>query len=247
VRIGTWNCRGALARHGDAALSELAPDVLVVPEATASALANRDQWLFEHQPHLNTGTGILIRQGWTVEPVDPPDGVDRLWLRSVRLTPPHPGLPSFVLLAFWALGSVHERLPAYAAQFTAVLDTWSDVIVSEPTVIAGDFNASATSRSTTHLRNVAIAEGLGLASAYHSFHQLDHGDEREMTLRWIGRGKVERRYHCDFVFLPAGWVDAVQGVSVGDWAVWINSGRSDHAPVMVDLNDEALTAQRRSS
>jgi endonuclease/exonuclease/phosphatase family metal-dependent hydrolase len=95
---------------------------------------------------------------------------------------------------------------AYAAQFTDVLDTWSDVIASEPTVIAGDFNASATSRSTTHLRNVATAEGLGLASAYHAFHQLDHGDEREMTLRWIGRAKVERRYHCDFVFLPAGWI-----------------------------------------
>jgi exodeoxyribonuclease-3 len=247
VRIGVWNCRGAFARHGDAALAELVPDVLVVPEARASALANRQDWLFEHQPHLNKGTGILIRQGWTVQPVDPPGGVDRLWLRSVRLTPPRPELPSFVLLAFWALGSVHERLPTYAAQFTSVLDTWSDVIASEPTVIAGDFNASATSRSSTHLRNVATAEALGLASAYHAFHQLDHGDERDMTLRWIGRGKVERRYHCDFVFLPAGWVGAVEGVSVGDWADWINSGRSDHAPVMVELNDGALALSRRSS
>jgi exodeoxyribonuclease-3 len=245
VRIGAWNCRGAFARYGDAALTELVPDVLVVPEATASALANRDDWLFEHQPHRNKGTGILIRRGWAVEPIEPPDGVDRSWLRPVRLTPSDPKVPSFVLLAFWALGSVHERLPSYAAQFTEILDTWSDVIAKEPTVIAGDFNASGQSRSPTHLRNVATAEGLGLASAYHAFHHLDHGDERDMTLRWIGRGKVECRYHCDFVFIPAGWLDAVQAVNVGEWSAWIQSGRSDHAPVMVELSDEALRRLRR--
>jgi exodeoxyribonuclease-3 len=247
MRIGVWNCRGAFARHGDVALAELSPDVLVVPEATAAALADRDDWLFEHQPHLNKGTGILIRRGWTVEPVDPPDGVDRSWLRSVRLAPPDPELSPFVLLAFWALGSVHERLPSYAAQFSEVLDTWSEVIAREPTVIAGDFNASAQSRSPIHLRNVATAEALGLASAYHAFHHLDHGDEREMTLRWIGKGKVEQRYHCDFVFIPTRWIEAAEGVDVGEWSAWIHSGRSDHAPVMVELDNQALARLSRSS
>jgi exodeoxyribonuclease-3 len=177
----------------------------------------------------------------------PPDGVERSWLRPVRLTPSDLGLPSFVLLAFWALGSVHERLPSYASQFTEVLETWSDVIAKEPTVIAGDFNASAKSRSPAHLRNVATAERLGLASAYHAFHRLEHGNERDMTLRWIGRGKVESRYHCDFVFVPAGWLDAVRGVTVGEWAEWIDSGRSDHAPVMVEFSDEALAQAPRSA
>jgi exodeoxyribonuclease III len=247
VRIGVWNCRGAFARHGDVALEELAPDVLVVPEATAAALADRDAWLYEYQPYLNKGTGILIRQGWGVEPVDPPDGAGRRWLRPIRLTSPDPQLPSFVLLAFWALGSVHERLPSYARQFTDVLSTWSDVIAREPTVIAGDFNASAKSRSLAHLRNIAHAEALGLLSAYHAFHGVGHGEETEMTLKWMGRGKVEQTYHCDFVFIPADWAGCVDAVDVGEWSRWVYSGRSDHAPVMVELRDETLSLQRRSS
>jgi exodeoxyribonuclease-3 len=183
VRIGVWNCRGAFARHGDVALAELVPDVLVIPEATPPALANRDDWQHEYQPYLNKGTGILIRRGWSVEPVDPPNGIDRRWLRPIRVIPPDPRLTPFVLLAFWALGSVHERLPSYARQFTDVLDTWSDVIARDPIVIAGDFNASAKSRSTTHLSNVATAEALGLVSAYHAFHDVPHGAEADMTLK----------------------------------------------------------------
>jgi exodeoxyribonuclease III len=245
VRIGVWNCRGAFARHGDAALAELSPDVLVIPEARLAALENRDEWRYEYQPNLNKGTGILIRKGWSVERVEPPNGVDRRWLRAIRVIPSDPELPAFVLLAFWALGSVHERLPNYARQFTDVLETWSDVIASEPSVIAGDFNASASSKSTTHLRNVATAEALGLVSAYHAYHGVAHGAESEMTLRWVGKGKVESTYHCDFVFIPSGWADALRRVEVGNWSEWIHAGRSDHTPVMVELNDVALSGPGR--
>jgi endonuclease/exonuclease/phosphatase family metal-dependent hydrolase len=183
VRIGVWNCRGAFARYGNAALAELQPDVLVVPEARATALANGGDWLFEYQPNLDKGTGILVRRGWTAERVDPPDGAARRWVLPVRLTPPEAELPTFVVLAFWAVGpSRHERVPSYSAQFTQLLDTWSDVIATESTVIAGDFNASAKSSSPVHLRNVATAEALKLASAYHAFHHLGHGAETRHDL-----------------------------------------------------------------
>jgi exonuclease III len=240
MRIGVWNCRGAFARHGDAALAELSPDVLVIPEARLATLENREEWCYEYQPYLNKGIGILIRKGWSVERLRPPSGVDRRWLRGIRVTSPDPDLPSFALLAFWALGSVHERLPSYARQFTDVLETWSEAISREPMVIAGDFNASARSRSTIHLSNVATAESLGLTSAYHAFHNLAHGAEKDMTLKWVGKGKIESTYHCDFVFIPSDWVTAVTNVAVGAWGDWIYSGRSDHAPVMVDLDDEVL-------
>jgi endonuclease/exonuclease/phosphatase family metal-dependent hydrolase len=226
------------------ALAELAPDVLVVPEARVAALENRVDWRFEYQPNLSKGTGILIRNGWDVERLDSPTGLDRRWLCAARITPPDPELPSFVMLAFWALGSVRERLPSYAKQFADVLETWADAISKEPMVIAGDFNASARSKSTIHLNNVATATGLGLTSAYHAFHGVEHGAEKDMTLKWVGKGKIELTYHCDFVFIPSTWVTALTQVEVGAWGDWITSGRSDHTPVMVELSDAALRLQR---
>lgn len=236
VRIGTWNCRGAFAKYGDVALAELAPDVLVVPEARSSDAA--DGWQFHHRPYLNKGTGVFVRADWTVMPLEAPDGVERDWLIPLRIVPSGGRLGPFVLLAFWALGGRSPKMPRYTDQFAAVLETWGPVIANEPSVIAGDFNASG--QSPRHLVNLARAAKLGLISAYHQVESLEPGSETEMTLRWVGRGRVVFKYHCDLVMVPGAWTAAVRSVSVGDWESWIHSGRSDHAPVIVELEDAAL-------
>ncbi len=81
-------------------------------------------------------------------------------------------------------------------------------------------------------------------SSYHRFHGVDLGDEHDMTLRWMGPGALERRYHCDLVFVPEGWLPALRSVDVGEWEAWIVANRSDHAPVMVELADAAASASR---
>ena len=30
---------------------------------------------------------------------------------------------------------------------------------------------------------------------------IEHGEEKQMTLKWIGPGRKEKRYCCDFIFL----------------------------------------------
>jgi hypothetical protein len=221
------------------ALDELQPDVLVVPEARATSGVVTDTWQFHYKPYLNKGIGVFVQGSWSVEVIEPPDGIESEWLLPLRLSSTDPSLGSFVLLAFWALGSRSVRLPTYSAQFTKVLQTWSGVIASEPTVVAGDFNASG--RSPRHLVNLAMAGEQGLVSAYHAFHDASPGDEPAMTLKWVGRGRTEFTYHCDLVLLPSDWVAAIRSAEVGRWDEWVRSGRSDHAPVMVDLDDAILS------
>ncbi len=108
-------------------------------------------------------------------------------------------------------------------------------------VIAGAFNASGQGPSVKdHTENLTFATKLGLASSYHAFHGVVSGEERDMTLQWFGKGKVPYSYHCDFVFVPTAWVPASRSAEVGNWDQRVHSGRSDHAPVMIDVDEVIL-------
>lgn len=56
-----------------------------------------------------------------------------------------------------------------------------------------------------------------------------------MTLRWKGRGGLVSEYQCDFVFLSRPLLQRLEGVEVGSMGDWVESGLSDHCPVIVDL------------
>lgn len=241
MRLGTWNCRGAFDRKAAAALADLVPDVLVVPECHASPAVASDGWQYRYRHVATKGIGVLVREGWGIEEVDPPGGLDRRWVLPLRIHPPDGECPSFLLLAVWTVAEKGGL--SYAAQFADVLETWAPSIRTEATVIAGDLNTSAQGPSSSdHRRNVERAEQLGLESSYHRFHGVDLGDEADMTLRWIGPGGRERRYHCDLVFVPQRWAPAVRSVEAGAWDTWVLSKRSDHAPVVVDVDESAVAA-----
>ena len=106
-----------------------------------------------------------------------------------------------------------------------------------PLVIAGDLNASAQGPSVVpHAVNVRSAAALGLVSVFHHVDRVEHGSESAMTLRWMGPGGIERRYHCDFVFASELLCNETTRVEVGDWGEWIGSGRSDHVPVVAEFD-----------
>ncbi len=141
MRLGTWNCRGAFDRKGAAALADLEPDVLVVPECHATPEVVSEGWQYRYRHVRTKGIGVLVKEGWGIEEVDPPDGIDRRWVLPLRIRPPKGGCPPFLLLAMWTVAE--KGGPSYAAQLVEVLDTWAPSIRSEPTVIAGDLNTSA--------------------------------------------------------------------------------------------------------
>mgnify|MGYP004003883883 FL=1 len=73
-----------------------------------------------------------------------------------------------------------------------------------------------------------------MASAYHYALEVEHGDEPERTLRWIGPGKVEYRYNCDFIFVPKSRLPGIEARVEPLWS-GENPKLSDHQPVVADL------------
>jgi hypothetical protein len=87
----------------------------------------------------------------------------------------------------------------------------------------GDLNSGTNlnrqqSASKGHSRIVAALGELGLVSAYHAFHHVEHGHEKQPTYRH--QFKSSRPWHIDFCFVPASWVDRLAGVDVIDGEDW---------------------------
>jgi endonuclease/exonuclease/phosphatase family metal-dependent hydrolase len=106
----------------------------------------------------------------------------------------------------------------------------------------GDLNMGSKlgkGRRKTHRSAEVFAAfaDLGLVSAYHAFHQCDHGAEPHATYRHLF--KRRQPWHIDFCFVPEAWKPALTNVTVIDSRAWAR--RSDHSPVQVDLTmDERL-------
>lgn len=97
-----------------------------------------------------------------------------------------------------------------------------------------DFNAS--SRNEHHLRNAASLAALGLVSAYHSFHGIDHSGVWQDPTSYHQR-QESNRHHMDYVFVPEAWrIERVE-VGVGTFEDYSQlGGLSDHVPVVVSTS-----------
>ncbi len=102
------------------------------------------------------------------------------------------------------------------------------------TLVAGDFNAS---QSHEHLANVARLREMGLVSAYHTFHGVEHLDvasrpaDFEPTSYW--RWQKQKPFHMDFIFVPAAWI--IDRVEVGSFEEYVAAGLSDHVPLIASV------------
>jgi exonuclease III len=78
---------------------------------------------------------------------------------------------------------------------------------------------------------VEALDALGLVSAYHAFHHVDHGAETHATYRHLF--KDSQPWHLDFCFVPKAWAGRIRSVDVMHDAA--RAKRSDHSAVVVDL------------
>jgi hypothetical protein len=225
-----------LARKRDA-LARIGADLLVVPEAAAQVPPAGEPGVSHAWKGTRAakGLGVYASGGWTVEPVV--DRSDLPWLLPLRLRDPD-GAPTATVLAVWTVVGRRDRRPSYTGQLAAVLDAWEPELAAGDAILIGDLNASSTDTPAgrAHAANVRRLAELGLRSAYHARLGCEHGREPDMTLRWIGRGRLPLHYHCDFVFLPERWCESVTRAEVGPFEEWVASGLSDHAPVTVELS-----------
>ncbi len=232
VRLATWNCRMAVDRKR-AAIDRLRADIVVVPECERDpALAREPGVSFAWKgDNPRKGLAVVGFGGWTVTPADRRAAFP--WTLPVTVTDPT-GRVWARLVAVWTVAG--KGRPSYAAQAAAVLDALDGAAATLPLVLAGDFNASVEGASAVpHGFTTDRLTALGLHSAYHHLHGVAHGAEQAMTLRWIGPGRRVHLYHCDYVFLSSGLAAGLRSVDVGSIEEWIESGLSDHAPVIVEL------------
>ena len=104
-------------------------------------------------------------------------------------------------------------------------------------VVAGDAN-SPISTSQTQYDEVARRLGtLGLVDAYAVSRGLSEG-EAPTDATYYQHRHEHRPFHIDHQFLPVEWAGALD-LQVGDFTTWIESGRSDHVPLIADLDDRA--------
>ena len=218
----------ALRRKRDA-IEELQCSVLVIQECAEADLAPYGEYRFKGP--ARKGLAVITFDGWSI--ADSPDDPRLPGMIFVRILNPS-GEHVADFGGVWALTGTERK---YHEQFAQVLDFVRARTSPLPLVIAGDLNASAQGPSVVpHAVNVRSAAALGLVSVFHHVDRVAHGSESAMTLRWMGPGGIERRYHCDFVFASEELCGESTSVEVGDWGVWIESGRSDHVPVVAEFD-----------
>jgi endonuclease/exonuclease/phosphatase family metal-dependent hydrolase len=234
LRLATWNCRMALDSKR-AMVERLSADVVVIQECAGDnqmqhELGVSSAWHGAYEPK---GLGVFAFGGWSVVPLDSEHA--RPWSLPVAVFDPA-GKEVVTLVAVWTMGPTRSGGLSYAEQVDDLIGQWEPELRAGTVVMAGDFNCSPqTANALPHLANVARLDECGVRSAYHAHRGIDAGDETEMTLRWVGRGGVPSWFHCDLVFIHDRIASRVGAVEIGTPEEWIGPGKSDHAPVIVDI------------
>lgn len=240
----------AVHRKLDIVLERLHSDVLVLCEcADAATLSNK-----------YSGPAPWTSMAWAGKVPDPPKNPDKglavMTFGDYRIAAERPVAPvmewvvladivgpvTFSLIAIWAMNHRASNIKAFPQsnpQPVAALNTyWTDD--SGPTVLAGDFNHnvswdSGMAFAKQHARTLDAAKRADLVSAYHHHFSEPQGAETIPTLHWRGAG--QKTFHIDYASIPAKWLPRLQAVTPGDKKDWIDSGMSDHVPLVVDLAD----------
>jgi exodeoxyribonuclease III len=246
MRIVAWNANMGVHRKFAHLTEELAPDIAVIPECATPEILMR-KGLLGLEPSRAIWIGRNPNKGLAVfsfnqYEVQLAPCIDRSleWVAPVEVKGP----VGFRLLAVWAM-SIATRgngpdLPR-CTEPMAALDVYREWYADHPLVVAGDFNHNviwdrprATERN--HSRTIRACSDAGLASAYHAWTGDEYGEEVAPTIYWRNRTEDGPRFHIDYAFVPREWVPSISSLEVGSYADWVGSKRSDHVPLVLDVD-----------
>jgi hypothetical protein len=225
MRIVTWNCCRGPAAKKLPLVAALHSSISIIQECPRPPADGPENLWFGDNPRQ--GVAIIASQPYRLAFAEardvPPFAV------PIQVIGPNP----FLLLAVWAKRSRDFR---YVEAVLRAVDCYRDLIVAQPTVVAGDFNSNTIwdykrSAGQNHSALVRKLGALGLVSAYHEFYGEPHGRESRPTLHMLRQR--ERPYHIDYCFVPVSWASRLTAVEVGSFESWVLF--SDHVPLVVDV------------
>jgi exonuclease III len=207
----------------------LAPDVAVLAEVAQAPRALAPS-LFQPQPSwhwvgINPGKGLAVAS-FGVPSVPIVAQAAGRWSVAARLG-------DKVVLGIWSCPSGGGGAVAYEREVLRGLDGYARGLGDRPLVVAGDFNV--VGRAGGFPRLARRLQALGLQSAYHRFFDEPLGAEIRPTYFHL-RDRM-RPFHIDFCFLSETLLDRLIGVEVGHYEDWVQTGLSDHVPLVVELAD----------
>jgi len=226
LRLMTWNCRSGSIETRLSQLARYKPDVVFLQECDP---AERMPAAGRLCRRIGARKGIaLVVSSHDCECVElePRPAGGRAVIGATVGRP-----VTFTALGIWGQGA------DYVGDVLRTLDAYGDLLRSGPAVVMGDLNSGNTlgdvrSPSKRHQRLVDAFGDVGLTSAYHAYHGIEHGHERHAT--YFHQFKRSRPWHIDFCFVPRTWAPRLANVKVLDRAAW--TAQSDHRPLLVDID-----------
>jgi hypothetical protein len=234
VRLASWNCCG---KYGVNLLHLLDEgfDVAVISEASALV-----EWPVVPDGRGLTGLSrrvsaeswkelaVVARGPWSVSLHRDAESAPA-WMLPVHVDGPTP----FTLVGLWSV--VLPGTPSYVRQLDRAADWIERSCAGESVVLTGDFNAPIASSQRQYDVVERRLNSLGLVDAYRATRGLEHGD-RPSEATYYQYRRRERPFHIDHMMIPESWADGVK-LDVGDFDTWVGSGRSDHVPLIADMQD----------
>ncbi len=218
MRLGTWNCAGALTKKWDV-LDALDADVLVIQECASTTVAEAADrgWRACWRGADPSGLAVVAKPGWELMALSSVGD----WSLPVRVSGP----ATFTVVGFWGLP---RKVAGCSSTQQAHLTLKDFDRGPGDAFVAGDFNAY---NHPDHTAFIEAMHGRGMASAFH----LDRGETRDEESEptyfrgWVAPGRI----HIDLVFVPTTW--PLESVGVGSYEDYVATRRSDHVPVVATV------------
>jgi endonuclease/exonuclease/phosphatase family metal-dependent hydrolase len=240
LRLVTWNCRsGSVSARLDD-LASLSPDIVFLQECAPDEEPPLSGPVITRRVNPRKGIALAsVSDRCRIVAVESSENVDlapqSIAAHVTQLDGDGEEAAAFFLLGVWA------HPPDYADDVLRAVQAHASAFRAGPAVVMGDFNSGTrlfpgTPEPATrgHLELVRRLGALGLVSAYHAFHGMEHGQETHPT--YYHRAKLAEPWHIDFCFVPEAWAGRVTSVHVGGPA---ELATSDHRAVMVEISGQA--------
>lgn len=239
MKIVSWNCNGAF-RHKYNFVSELNPDIMVIPESESPDFLNDNKKTIPCNSHIwcgereFKGLSIFACNGYNARVADFYDNEFK-YVIPVEVS----GCgENFLLMAVWTKFVGHFR-DSYVAQAYRAICMYEQYFTSN-TIIIGDFNSNAIwnnscGRKINHDTLIERLKQDNFTSVYHQLYKEKQGKESISTL--FKNKYMEHGYHIDYAFLHENRVNEIKAFTIGEYSDWHKA--SDHMPLFLDIKNSS--------